>query len=76
MRNTINTFGVLCDAILNCSNGMDLKEMDTLPVIISILSFNYVLISMLVYYVFSKNGALDKNVGGHRKGIERFYKTE
>jgi hypothetical protein len=43
------------DAILYGLKGMDLKEIDTLPItIIAKLCFNNILISILVYYILSK----------------------
>lgn len=61
MRNTPDTFCILGDAILLSLKGVDLKEIDTLPVIIIImLSFNYILVSIWVYYISSKAKALGK----------------
>lgn len=52
--------------------GVDLKEIDTLPVIIIImLSFNYILISIWVYYMSSKDKALGKNL----QALEKLLKT-
>ena len=54
MRNTINSFWSLRDDILNGLTGMELKEID-------ILSFTGTAIFiLLIYYVFSKDRALDK----------------
>jgi hypothetical protein len=54
MRNTINIFWSLRDDILNGLTGMELKEID-------ILSFTGTAIFiLLIYYIFSKDRALDK----------------
>jgi hypothetical protein len=54
MGSTIHIFLALCDDILNGLTGMDLKEIDSLS-FISIAIF-----ILLIFYVFSKDRALDK----------------
>ena len=54
MRNTINIFWALWNDILDALTGMDFKEIDTLSFTI------VVIIILLIYYVLSKDRALDK----------------
>lgn len=44
--------------------GLDLKEIDALSVII------ITILSSLIYYVFSRDRALDKELGALEKGLE------
>lgn len=58
--------------ILLSLKGVDLKEIDSLPVIfIIMLSFNNILISIWDYYISSK----DKALGNNLQALETVLKT-
>ena len=65
MRNIINIFLALCDNILNGLTGLDLEEIDTLSFI------GIAIFILLIYYVFSKDRALDKK---YTLPWKRYYK--
>lgn len=70
MRNTINNFRDLWDAILNDLTGSNLKEINTLS------CTGIAIFILLMYYVFSKDRALDKKNPCLRKEITSNTRTK
>lgn len=58
--------------VLERLKGMDLEEIDTLSIlVIALLTFTHSLVSVLVFYVFSKKQDLRKNFTSLRKVIKQ-----